>query len=206
VAGVSHVVHECSRTGARLLFTSSGAVFDGEEPEYREDSEPTPLSVYGKTKTDAENILAAELPGSIVVRLSLVLGAGLHAGTNSLFDKVRRSFEAGELVTSVDGEYRNAIHVETAARWILDLAASPNALGIFHLGSSDALSRLEILRRLAQVLGHSEDLVVVQQDPVRGRAPRGARQLLLPTRIQEFSQIPVPTCQQVIERCVYAVA
>jgi dTDP-4-dehydrorhamnose reductase len=206
VAGAGNVARECARVGARLLFASSGAVFDGEAPEYTEESAPNPLSVYGQSKADAERLVAAECPGAIVVRLSLVLGAALFPGTNSWLDKVRGKLAAGQPVAAPRDEYRNAIDVETAAQWILDLAAAPAAQGVFHLGSADALSRFEIARHLAMGWGYPEELVTATNGEIPNRAPRGRCHMLRPARIAEVSRIPVPTCHQSLERCVHAVA
>ncbi len=59
---------------ARLLFTSTAAVFDGSKHGYREEDEVAPLSVYGKTKAWAENAVRSLLPSAIVIRFALVLG------------------------------------------------------------------------------------------------------------------------------------
>jgi dTDP-4-dehydrorhamnose reductase len=206
VLGTRNVARECARTGARLLFTSSGAVFDGTCQAYREDHRPNPISVYGASKATAENIIASLLPDAVIVRLSLVLGFPLRAATNSLVERLRLSFEAGTAVQAPVDEHRNAIDVETVARWMLDLAANPQAHGIFHLGSLDALPRYEIVRGLARAMGYPQDLVIPQDGPRPGRAPRGRYELLAPVRIGEFSSIPVPSCRQAIERCVHAAA
>jgi dTDP-4-dehydrorhamnose reductase len=206
VTGAWNVAHECAAVGARLVFTSSGAVFDGEAQEYSEDSTPNPLSVYGRTKAEAERMVAAEVPGAIVVRLSLVLGMALSGGTNSWLDKMRARFEAAQPVMAARDEYRNAIDVETASQWILDLAAAPDARGIFHLGSAEALSRFEICQRFALKWGYPAELVVAQSGVIPNRAPRGRRHMLRPVRIAEFSRIPIPTCLEAMERCVHAVA
>jgi dTDP-4-dehydrorhamnose reductase len=206
VDGAGNIARECARVGARILFTSSAAVFDGEAPEYTEDSSPNPLSVYGQSKAEAERLVAAVCPGAIVVRLSLVLGAGLSPGTNSWLDNLRGKLAAAQPVTAPADEYRNAIDVETAAQWILDLAAAPAARGIFHLGSADALSRFEIARHLALAWGYPEGLVTAASGEIPNRAPRGRRHMLRPARIAEFSSVPVPTCLQSLERCIHAVA
>jgi dTDP-4-dehydrorhamnose reductase len=93
VVGAGNVARAASLVGARMVFTSSGAVFDGESEEYTEDSPTSPLSVYGKTKAEAERAVGEESPGAIIVRLSLVLGAGLCAGTNSWLDKMHARLE-----------------------------------------------------------------------------------------------------------------
>jgi dTDP-4-dehydrorhamnose reductase len=205
VEGAHNVARECARRGARLLFVSTGAVFDGEADRYTEESRTNPLSVYGKTKGMAEWLIRAALPRAVIARLSLVLGFARQAPSNAMVDKLRVSFEAGQTVSVPAGEYRNAIDVATACRWLLDLAAAPVARGVFHLGSSDAMSRYEIVRTLAETMGHSAERVI-EAIPAAGRAPRGRHHLLVPGRLAAFSGIPVPTCRQAVERCVHAIA
>jgi dTDP-4-dehydrorhamnose reductase len=203
VAGAENVARECARTGARMLFTSSGAVFDGEACEYRESDLPHPLSVYGKTKAEAEQLIQQIVPTAAIVRLSLVLGASALGGTNALLDKLQSAFRAGRPIYAPADEYRNAIDAETLTRWLLDLAYARDRTGIFHLGASDAMSRYEMVRRLAEAMGYSNDLVIEQSGLAPNRAPRGRVHMLLPARIQEFSSVSVPSCLQVIERCAH---
>ncbi|HTB11577.1 MAG TPA: NAD(P)-dependent oxidoreductase [Bryobacteraceae bacterium] len=205
VHGAENVAKECARLGVRLLFTSSGAIFDGTSEGYHEAHRPSPLSVYGKTKAEAEQRIREIVPDAAIVRLSLALGHSPRGGTNALVDKLEAAFRKGNPVYVPPDEFRNAIDVDTLSRWILDLAHAPNASGIFHLGASNALSRYEIVRHLAQAMGYSTDLVVAQ-DSALNRAPRGRRQLLIPARIAEHSGIPVPTCLEAIERCLHVTA
>lgn len=205
VTGTERVIDECLRTGARLVFTSSAAVFDGTRHGYKEEDPPNPVSVYGLSKARAEAAITAALPGSVIVRMALVLGFGAGRNTNALLNKLAESFRAGCPVTVPDYEYRNPIDAGTLSRFIVELAASPDAAGIFHIGSSDSLSRFELAARLAEKMGYSRDLVIPQRAPVPGRAPRGPDHFLLTGRVQAFCRTPTPSCEQVIERCFDAV-
>jgi dTDP-4-dehydrorhamnose reductase len=205
VTGVEIVANECARIGARLIFTSSGAVFDGLRHGYREDDPPTPISVYGETKARAEQIIAKS-PSAVIVRLSLVLGLGLRPGTNSLLDKLVASFEAGKTVTIAEDEFRNPIDVETMAWFLLRLAESEQTRGVFHLGSSDSWPRYRLVADVARRLNAPGSLLVRQNGPVPGRAPRGRDHFLISTKIAEACGAPVPTTEQVMERCLDAVA
>jgi dTDP-4-dehydrorhamnose reductase len=202
VTGAENVARECARTGARLLFMSAAAVFDGDAGEYLETASPNPLSVYGKTKAEAELAIQKLVPGAAIVRLSLALGFSPHGGTNALLDKLEWAFRRGNPIYAPADEFRNAIDADTLTQWMLDLAHSPGAQGIFHLGASDAMSRYEITRRLAEAMGFPPNLVVAQKSVALDRAPRGRRHLLVPSRIRQFSAIAVPSCGQAIERCV----
>jgi len=201
VTGAGHVVGECARIGARLVFTSSAAVFAGTRHGYREEDPPNPVSFYGQSKARAEAAITATLPGAVIVRMALVLGFGAGRSTNALLNRLADSFRAGRPVTVPDYEYRNPIDAGTLSRFIVELAASPDAAGIFHIGSSDSLSRFELVSRLAGKMGYSRDLVVPQRAPVPGRAPRGLDHFLLTGRVRAFCRTPIPSCDQVIERC-----
>jgi dTDP-4-dehydrorhamnose reductase len=202
VNGAENVARECAQTGARLLFTSAAAVFDGDAEEYTETASPNPLSVYGKTKAEAEDVIRKHVPDTVIVRLSLALGSSPYRGTNALLDKLESAFRHGNPIYAPANESRNAIDSGSLTQWILDLAYAPEAKGIFHLGASDAMSRYEITGRLAEAMGFSRNLVIAHDHLALDRAPRGRRHLLVPTRIRQFSAVAVPTCAQAIERCV----
>jgi len=200
VCGAAHVVAACQRMGTRLLFTSSAAVFDGTRHGYRECDSPTPVSVYGRTKARAEQLIAAELPESIIMRLALVIGYAQGDGTNAMLNKFAAKLRAGEPVSLPDFEYRNPIDAATLADAILELLLGMGATGVFHLGATESISRFELGVRLAQRLGYSTKLVEAQKEPIPGRAPRGLDHFLISERIATVCRLRVPGCDEVIER------
>lgn len=206
VHGAELVAQECARTGARLIYTSSAAVFDGARHGYKEDDPVSPLSVYGRTKAGAEKAIAAALPSAIIVRLALVLGYGLRRGTNSMLDTLAASLQAGRKVAVPTYERRNPIDAGTLCEFILDLAARPEARGIFHLGATDSMSRYSLVARLAEKMGYSPGLVTPQHEPMPGRAPRGLDHFLISDRIRRLCRRPIPNCEQVIERSLHGTA
>jgi dTDP-4-dehydrorhamnose reductase len=207
------VARECARLGARLVFTSTDAVFDGLAPPYDEDAAPTPVNFYGRTKAAAEAGIRQVLPDAVIVRPSLVLGfsAGGQASTdgavnsanNSYLDKFAANMRAGKSVNTPTGELRNPIDVITFARTLLELASQPLAAGVFHIGASDKMTRYELARGLAAELGCSPDLVLPQTEFPPGRAPRGRDDFLACRRLPELTGLVVPTCKQVIHRAVH---
>ncbi len=76
VDGTRAVVSAAGTTGARLIYLSTDYVFDGRsERPYREDDAPNPISVYGLTKREGEEIVAGH-PGALIMRASWVFGDG----------------------------------------------------------------------------------------------------------------------------------
>jgi dTDP-4-dehydrorhamnose reductase len=204
VIGPKIVSEECARIGARLLFTSTGAVFDGRRHGYTEDDLPLPLSVYGDTKARAEEIVLRTLPTAAVVRLSLVLGFGLSAGTNSILDKLVVSLRALQQICVPD-EYRNPVDIETLCWFLLALADQPEKHGIYHLGSSDSRSRYDLVMGIARRINIPEPQVVRQAESIPGRAPRGRDHFLISAKIAAACGAPVPTSEETLERCINAV-
>ena len=205
VAGAEIVASECRRIGARFLFTSTGAVFDGIRHGYTEADAPTPISVYGDTKARAERIVFEVLPSAIIVRLSLVLGFGITSGTNSLLDKLVTSFHNRHPVEVSAEEYRNPIDVETLAWFLLELVRRPGTRGLYHLGASDSQSRFDLVSDFAKRMNAPPSLVVRQTLPVSGRAPRGRDHFLISNKISGTCGRPLPTCEQTMERCLSAI-
>ncbi|MBN1620905.1 dTDP-4-dehydrorhamnose reductase [candidate division WOR-3 bacterium] len=59
---------------ARLIFYSSDYVFDGKSKKpYNEKNIPNPISVYGKSKLEAENIIQRKLSDYLIIRTSWLL-------------------------------------------------------------------------------------------------------------------------------------
>ncbi len=200
VKGALNVAEACARTGSRLIFTSSAAVFDGKKHGYREDDSPNPLSVYGRTKLEAEFRLAAALPSAVIVRSALVLGLSSRKDTNAVLNRWVESWHAGNPVPASTVEYRNPVDVRTLAKVILALAQHPEASGIYHVGASDAKSRCEIACQAATALGYPASWVLPQAASPPDRAPRGLDHFLVAERLQKIFKVSIGDTHEVVRR------
>jgi dTDP-4-dehydrorhamnose reductase len=199
--GAENIANACARANARLLFTSSAAVFDGRKHGYSEDDAVSPLSVYGETKAWAENAVKALTPSAVVIRFALVLGFAHKSGTNAMLDRLVEKWKAGEPVSFPTREERNPIDAASLSKIMIDMLADTHVSGLYHVGASDSISRYELGRRLAARAGVSADLVRPQENPVPGRAQRGEDHFLLTDKIRTVYNVEVQSSNQVIERC-----
>jgi dTDP-4-dehydrorhamnose reductase len=200
VYGAAHVAEACDRINARLLFTSSGAVFDGKKHGYTENDPVNPVSVYGETKAQAERLVVEIVSEAVVVRFGLVIGFSGRQGTNSLLDTLSARWNSEQTVEMPVFEHRNPIDALTCSRYLVELIQQQR--GIFHIGSTDSISRYDLGLKLASRMGHA-DKMSPQLEPQQGRAPRGPDQFLLTDKLRKITTIPIPTCEQVIERCFH---
>jgi dTDP-4-dehydrorhamnose reductase len=114
VGGTQHVLE----LGAPVVLFSTDYVFDGRKREpYVESDAPSPLSVYGRTKLQAE---AAAGDGSWVVRTSWLHG---WTGKNFIRTMLRLGAERDEVAVVDDqrGSPTYAGHLAAAVRELVDL-------------------------------------------------------------------------------------
>jgi dTDP-4-dehydrorhamnose reductase len=199
--GPENVANACARGNVRLLFTSSAAVFDGKKQSYDEQDEINPLSVYGKTKAWAENAVRSLTPTAVILRFALVLGFARRKNTNAMLDGVIDQWNAGKAVSFSTSEMRNPIDATSLSRTMITILADFRITGVYHVGATDSISRYELAKRLAARVGVLADLVLRQNAPVPGRAPRGANHFLLADKIRRACHCEFGTSDQVIERC-----
>jgi dTDP-4-dehydrorhamnose reductase len=142
---------------ARFVYVSTDLVFDGERAPYSESDPPAPLSVYGRTKADAEHALR-ETSQCVIVRISLLYGPSL-SGRPSFFDQQVAGLRAGRPITLFHDEWRTPLDLATAAQALVAIARS-DFTGTLHVGGPARMSRLEMGERLARFLGADPSLIV----------------------------------------------
>jgi dTDP-4-dehydrorhamnose reductase len=118
-----------------------------------------------------------------------------------MLDKVIQKWTAGEPVSFPTREMRNPIDARMLSEIMIGMLANRHVHGVYHVGASDSISRYELGKRLAAHQGVPLNLVLPQDEPVPGRAPRGEDHFLLTDKIRTVCNLEVQTSDQVIERC-----
>jgi dTDP-4-dehydrorhamnose reductase len=165
VDGTRAAARAAAAAGARMVYVSTDAVFDGTRGLYAEEDAPAPVNAYarGKLAGEAE---AAAAPGALVVRMNVVSrGAGL----------VRWLLEAagsGAAVPLFRDVFFNPVPVDAFAGLVLGLLGR-GAQGVVHLGSAEVLSKAQFGRLVLAHAGLGAAPVVEQDLRDAGlRAPR----------------------------------
>jgi dTDP-4-dehydrorhamnose reductase len=130
-----------------FVFFSTDLVFDGSAGNCDESATVSPLSVYGKTKAEAERVVLAN-PKHTVVRTSLNFGQS-PTGDRAFNEQMRRAVERGETLQLFTDEFRCPIPAVETARAVWELVAE-NKPGLYHVAGSERLSRWEIGQVLAK--------------------------------------------------------
>ncbi|MBE9155395.1 NAD(P)-dependent oxidoreductase [Nodosilinea sp. LEGE 06152] len=139
-----------------FVFTSTDQVFDGQAPPYSEASIPNPISLYGRHKVEAETLIQALHPSAVVCRMPLLYGPPSPRAECFLQGFVR-TLEAGQPLHLFTDEFRTPAYVEDAATGLL---LALETTGLLHLGGPERLSRYDFGRRMAEVFGLKQDLIM----------------------------------------------
>jgi len=133
----------------RLVYVSSDHVFGG-DGTYDEYSPPCPISVYGRTRVEAEQVVL-ERPQSLVIRTGLAIGPSPNGRTGHL-DWLRHRTQRQLPITIVEDEYRSVVWTEDLAVRVMELARGQEA-GIRHIIATRTVSRIELAYYLLNRLG-----------------------------------------------------
>ena len=141
----------CRQRDIRLVGLSTDMVLGGQQALSGEDVEAAPLGVYGRTKLAGEVALLAADPAAAVVRVALVVGGG-HGPRGTGSESVAWALAAGRTVRLFADEFRTPVDPESVAAAVR-LLVEKGGTGVFHIGGTERLSRLELGHRAARVLG-----------------------------------------------------
>jgi dTDP-4-dehydrorhamnose reductase len=133
----------------RLIYVSSDHVFGG-DGVYDEHASPCPISVYGRTRVEAEETVLAR-PQSLVLRVGLAIGPSPNGRTGH-WDWLRYRTAQNLPMTIVHDEYRSVVWAHDLAARVMQFAESAET-GMRHITATRALSRVELAHHLMTRFG-----------------------------------------------------
>ena len=169
VEGALNVARAAKKVDASLVFLSTEQVFNGnpETGPYRETNEPLPNTVYGKTKLEAEKEILKIIDKVWILRFTWLFGyyeEGLGMSPGIFWDTLK-ALKSGEIISASDDEFRGMTYVKYVTDQFEKIFDLP--YDIYHLGSSNNLSRYKTLIELARLLGYEDDMVKEVKKPRR---------------------------------------
>lgn len=179
--GVAHVTAAAAALGVPFVYISTAGIFDGRKKAYREEDQPNPLSVYGKSKYAGE-IVARSYRRSIVIRAGWMMGGG--PGKDKKFvNKIVKQLNAGTTTLAVVADKLGTpCYTYDLARSIERLVVG-RRYGVYHGACRGGASRLEVARRLVASLGLDRHVAVRKVPSSHWKteyfAPRPASEQLL---------------------------
>ncbi|TNE79285.1 MAG: SDR family oxidoreductase [Bacteroidetes bacterium] len=148
VDAVSYLIHAANANGSHLIHLSTDFIFDGTSGPYAEDDEAKPLSYYGWSKLDAENLVKEKANSWAIVRTILVFGIVADMSRSNIVLWAKGALESGKELNVVDDQFRSATLAEDLAMGCR-LIEQKQAQGIYHISGKDYMSVFELVSRVA---------------------------------------------------------
>lgn len=157
VVGTQNMANAAVAVGAHLVHISTDFIFDGKDGPYKEDAQPNPVSFYGETKLEAEEIVK-KLEHWSILRTVLVIGMAEDLSRSNIVLWAKGALEKGQAINVVDDQFRTPTLAEDLAQGAL-LAATQKAQGVYNISGPDFMSIYELVEAVADHFGLSMESV-----------------------------------------------
>lgn len=153
VEGVRNLLKVIADGEVRLVHLSIDLVFSGNGAGNHLEDDPTdPVTVYGQTMVEAEQLIASMRPDACTLRISLPMGVSFngHAGA---IDWIQSRFKKNKPATLYYDEFRTPTYTDCLSQLCEAVLASP-LTGLYHAGAPRSLSLFQIAQVINRVGGY----------------------------------------------------
>jgi dTDP-4-dehydrorhamnose reductase len=184
---LAEIAHELN---ARFVYISTDSVFDGKRGNYSETDQPAPGSVYAKSKWRGEQEVLRRHSSPLIVRVNIY---GWNAQPkHSLAEWVLDEIRAGKQVRGFADVYFCPLLANDLAEVLLTML-DRGFSGLYHVVSSERISKYDFVRRVALTFNLGMDCV----EPIsilaaKLRAPRPIDPSLSTEKIRVALGRPMP--------------
>jgi dTDP-4-dehydrorhamnose reductase len=151
---------EAKKIGAHFQLLSTDFIFDGEKGNYKEEDKPNPLSVYAKSKVDAEQILITDSYSNYsIVRTIIVYGIGNNLSRTNIVCWAKEALSKGQEMRIIDDQFRAPTWADDLA-WACIRICELDKTGIYNISGPYIMSVFEIVERVAKYFGLSTETLI----------------------------------------------
>jgi dTDP-4-dehydrorhamnose reductase len=149
------------KINAHFQLLSTDFVFDGLTGNYKETDVPSPVSIYGQSKVDAEHVLInSENKNWSIARTIIVYGTANNLSRTNIVLWSIDALTKGDPMKIINDQFRMPTWADDLAWGCLEIC-NRNKQGIFHLCGPELMAVNEIVFRIAKHLGKSTENVEI---------------------------------------------
>jgi len=168
----------------QFIQISTDYVFDGYNGPYSEDDGTNPISIYGKTKLEAEKILQDNINNWCILRTNVLFD--YYNNTEASFIKwIIDSLKANKSINVVDDQWNNPTWTQNLAE-IIELVINKNVTGLYNYGGAVYLNRFEFTKIIADIFNLDKTLILpISTESLNQAAKRPLKGGLKTEKIEE---------------------
>jgi len=140
----------------KMIHISTDAVFDGKRGGYIEADTPSPMNVYAQTKLEGEQAVSSANKEAIIARVNFY-GWSL-SGKRSLAEFFYNNLSQNLTVNGFKDVFFCPLYTRQLGETLFEMAGK-GLRGLYHVLSSEILSKYEFGVKLAQKFGFDDKLV-----------------------------------------------
>lgn len=150
----------CESAGTKMIYISTDAVFSGQPTahrpagKYTEQDSPNPDTVYGETKLRGEQYAQSETE-PLIIRTNFF--GWSSNGQSSILEFFINELRENRSVYGFTNIITTSLYTQTLLEYIHQLTKYS---GVFHVASSDALSKYQFGTKVAEVFNLNESLIL----------------------------------------------
>eukprot|EP00026_Physarum_polycephalum_P013498 Phypoly_transcript_13909.p1 GENE.Phypoly_transcript_13909~~Phypoly_transcript_13909.p1 ORF type:complete len:299 (+),score=55.31 Phypoly_transcript_13909:71-967(+) len=154
-----------------LLYISTDYVFDGKNPPYFPNSDPNPLSIYGKTKLEGEQVIAKTLMNAGILRVPLLYGPVDNLDECGVTVLLKNILD-GKPMEIDNWQIRYPTHVDDVAAACRKLCERKTKFcgfgGTWHFSAEEAFTKYTIVKLLGEVISRDTSHITGNTNPPSG--------------------------------------
>jgi len=145
------------KTGVRLVYISTDAVFDGQRGDYREEDTPNPLSIYAQTKLAGERAVMDANSEAIVARINMF--GWSPGGQRSLAELFVYNLISGKPMKGFTDVYFCPLLANDLSHILVEMLEK-GIKGLYHVFSSECISKNDFGLRIAKKFNLNSRLIL----------------------------------------------
>ena len=199
VEGTKNIVHACKEIDAKMVYTSTDYVFDGQgtEPWKPDCKEYAPLNIYGQSKLDGELAVSEILDKYFIVRIAWVFGTNGNNFIKTML-KVGKKFDTLRVVNDQIG---TPTYTYDLAKLLVDMIET-DKYGYYHATNEGGyISWYDFACEIFRQAGYSTNVnPVTTEEYGISKAKRPFNSRLDKTKLVENGFTPLPDWQDALKR------
>lgn len=199
VEGTKNIARICKEIDAKMVYTSTDYVFDGQgtEPWKPDCKEYAPLNIYGQSKLDGELAVSEILDKYFIVRIAWVFGTNGNNFIKTML-KVGKKFDTLRVVNDQIG---TPTYTYDLARLLVDMIET-DKYGYYHATNEGGyISWYDFACEIFKQAGYSTNVnPVTTEEYGISKAKRPFNSRLDKTKLVENGFTPLPDWQDALKR------
>ncbi len=200
VTGTSNIVNAGNAVDAYTVYISTDYVFDGTKlGPYEVDDIRNPLSVYGKSKADGEDITLLHNPKNVVLRTSWLFGHGKR----NFVETIIALADKASYINVVDDQIGSPTYTNDLAELIQEIIIKKPA-GILHGTNSGYCSWADFAEQILINIGSATVINRISSKEYQSKAVRPLNSMLDKDCLSLAGLNSLPDWKDALRRYIYS--